>query len=72
MITISNLNNLIIRNALFATGTKYWQLARDVLDISEATLSRKLRNELPEDEQRKIAAQIEAYAAQKGGREDGH
>ena len=58
------MTNMIIRKTLLATGTKYWQLARDILGISEATLSRKLREELPEDEQREIAAKIEAYAAQ--------
>ena len=57
------MNNLIIRNALLKTGVRAWQLAAEILNISEPTLYRKLRQEIPEEEQKKIAAQIEAYAA---------
>lgn len=53
------MNNLLIRKTLKQTGMKYWQLAR-LLGISEATLTRRLRDELPVEEQKKIVAMIEA------------
>ena len=61
------MNNLIIRGALLKNGVRYWQLAR-ILGISEPTLCRKLRTEIPEPEQMEIAARIESEAAklQKG------
>ena len=64
------MNNLIIRNALIKYNVRTWQLARDILKISEPTIYRKLRSELPEDEQKQIASQI-ANFAMKGGFEHG-
>ena len=64
--------NPIIKIAMMQNDVRGWQVARHILNVSEATFYRKIREELPEDEQREIAAKIEAYAAQKGGREDGH
>ncbi len=61
------MNNLIIRNALIKNNVKYWELAQRILGKSDATLSRWLRNEMPEEEQLRIAVMIEDYAA-KGGR----
>lgn len=55
--------NMIIRSALFLSGMKKWQLAV-LLGMSEPTLYRKLRAELPEPEQREIAARIEEFTAQ--------
>lgn len=39
---------------------KQWQLA-DLLEISEYTLCKRLRKELPESEQKKIISIIEEY-----------
>lgn len=55
------MNNSRVRNALFQNDFKYWQLAR-IMEISEATLSRKLRTELPVDEQDRIVRLIEEEA----------
>ena len=60
------MNNLIIRGAMLKTGVRAWQVAKDILKISEPTLYRKLREEIPEDEQQKIAALIEDYAKNGG------
>lgn len=46
-------NNLLIREALFRTGVKKWQLAK-LMGISEPTLYRMLRENLPEDKQMEI------------------
>ena len=54
------MNNAIIRNELKRTGLKYWQLAR-ILGISDATLCRRLRDELPDEEQRKICQLINQH-----------
>ncbi len=62
------MNNLIIRSAMLKTGVRAWQVARDILKVSEPTLYRKLREEIPEEEQKEIAARIEEYA-NNGGRE---
>lgn len=53
------MQNKKIRAALAAAGMKYWELA-DLLGIHPATLSAKLRHELPEKEQQEIIAKIEA------------
>lgn len=66
------MTNTIIRTAMMQNDVRGWQVARHIFHVSEPTFYRKIREELPEDEQREIAAKIEAYAAQKGGREDGH
>ncbi len=49
--------NKRIRTALAVHGVPQWRLAQ-LLEISEFTLSRKLREELPEEEQEKILALI--------------
>lgn len=48
------MNNLLIRNALKEYGVKQWQLA-ELLGCGEYTLCRKLRRELPKEEQERIA-----------------
>lgn len=58
------MNNQKIRTALSACGMKYWELA-DMLGIHPATLSAKLRHELPEEEQDEIVAKIKAAAREK-------
>ena len=45
--------NLDIRNAIKEAKLKHWQVA-DLLKISEATLVRKLRKELSNEEKQKI------------------
>ena len=47
------MKNKEIRARLVLVGIKQWQLAES-LGIAEATLSRKLRKELPQDEKEKI------------------
>lgn len=56
------MNNQTIRTALSAHDLKQWQLA-ELLNMNEFSLSRKLRHELPEDEQRQIVSLIENHAA---------
>ena len=51
------LNNQKVRFALLENNMKQWELA-DLLDVSESVLSRKLRNELPDDEQERIVKAI--------------
>ena len=53
--------NQDIHRALRIAGVWKWQLAR-ALDISEPTLYRKLRQELPEDEKAEWLAHIEALS----------
>ena len=60
------MNNLIIRSAILKTGVKSWEVARHIFKVSESTFYLKMRTEMPEDEQRRIANLIEEYA-QKGG-----
>ena len=52
------MKNQIIKQALFTHNLKQWQLA-EIMGIREEMLSRKLRHELPEDEQRDIVRKIE-------------
>lgn len=49
--------NEIIRKALRIHDARQWQLAK-WLGLAESTLCRKLRTELPEDEQREIVSII--------------
>lgn len=52
------MNNIRIRTKMFENDIKQWEVAR-VLGISESVLSRKLRNELSEEEQDRIVEAIE-------------
>ena len=47
------MNNVEVRKAMFEANMKQWQLA-ELLGITEWTLSRKLRKELPEEEKKAI------------------
>ena len=60
------MNNTIIRMTLAETGLKYWELSR-LLNISEATLSRRLRDELPAEEQDRIVDLIRQHTKTGGG-----
>ena len=48
------MKNMIIRNSLKKASMKQWELA-DLLGISEQTLVRRLRHELSQEEQERIA-----------------
>ena len=45
--------NLLIRQAASQARVKLWEIAHD-LGITDATFSRRLRKELPEEEQQRI------------------
>lgn len=51
-------SNIKIRVKMIEAGMKQWELAR-LLGIGESVLSRKLRDELPEEEQDRIVTLIE-------------
>lgn len=57
------MNNLRIRQAAVQARVKLWEIA-DALNITDATFSRKLRKELPAEEQERIITIIERI---KGG-----
>ena len=59
------LKNMKIRIKLLEHNKRLWWLA-DLLGTSEATISRRLRKELPEDEQDKIIQLIEEKAGEEG------
>lgn len=52
------MNNARVRIKMIEAGLKQWQLAR-VLGIDESALSRKLRDELTQEEQDRIIELIE-------------
>ena len=56
-----------VRIALFINKMKQWELAKH-LGIGENTLIRRLREELPEDEQNRLIGVIETYAKEKKGK----
>ena len=58
------MKNLKIRIKLMEYNKRLWWLAM-ILETSEATLSRRLRNELPEEEQQKIIQIIEEKVGEK-------
>lgn len=49
--------NQAIRNEARACGVKLWQIA-EAIGINDGNLSRKLRRELPEEEQKEIISII--------------
>ena len=53
-------NNLMIRVPLWANGKTLWWLGK-CLNKSENTVIRMLREELPEEEQKRILEVIEAH-----------
>ncbi len=55
------MKNKSIRTALFQYNMKQWQLA-ELLQVSEYTLCRKLRHELPEDKQKEIVTRIQEWS----------
>lgn len=55
------MKNKLIRDALAKHDYKQWELA-EIMGINEFSLSRKMRHELPEEEQKEIVSKIEEYA----------
>lgn len=60
------LENCDIRTAAKQKCVRLWELA-ERLRISEPTMTRKLRRELPADEKQRIFALIDEIAAEKQG-----
>lgn len=58
------LANTDIRIAAKNKGVRLWEVA-ETLKISEPTMTRKLRRELPQDEKRRIFEIIDEIAAEK-------
>ena len=56
-----NMKNKRIREAAKSAGVKLWQIA-DAIGINDGNFSRKLRHELPEDEQQRIMEIIKQIA----------
>ena len=52
------MTNSKVRIKMIESGIKQWELAK-LLGVSESALSRKFRNELPEEEQDRICELIE-------------
>ena len=61
------MNNKKIRTELKKQGLRYWELAR-IMGISDATLCRRLRDEIPAEEQEKIVKLIRQHSG--GGEHD--
>lgn len=59
------MKNAKIKAAMFEHDIKQWELAR-IMGIHEASLSRKLRDELPAAEQEKIVNLIRTHT-ERGG-----
>ncbi len=59
------MNNKLIRETLTRHNLRQWELA-EIMNINEFSLSRKMRKELPAEEQRRIVSLIERHSAQKG------
>lgn len=58
------MNNLELRTKARKNGVRLWEIA-DRLGISEPTITRKLRRELPTNEKQRILAIIDEIAAAK-------
>lgn len=56
--------NMKIREKAKNSGVRLWQIA-DALGIQESMFSKRLRNELPEDEQERILAIIDKLAKER-------
>lgn len=56
--------NIDIRTAAKQNGVRLWEVA-DRLNVSEPTITRKLRRELPADEKQRIISLIDEISAEK-------
>ena len=61
------MNNMKIRIKLLEHNKRIWWLAQ-IMGTSEATMSRRLRTELPEDEQNRIIKLIDEKAGEEHDR----
>lgn len=61
MVEDGTLANKDIKRTIYMNGLRQWEVA-DALGINEATLSRKLRHELSEEDRDKILKAIEDLA----------
>lgn len=59
------MENEYIRREARKKGVKHWEIA-ECLGVAEATFCRKLRRELPSDQQEHIVQVIHAIAEKKG------
>lgn len=57
--------NLDVRAAAVSSGVRLWQVA-EVLGIADASLSRKLRKELPPEEKERILGIIQQLSKEVG------
>lgn len=65
------MENLDIRSRAITKGVLLWEIA-EAIGITDATLSRRLRRELPADERERVLKVIEQIADErKGGAVDG-
>ena len=58
------MNNLELRTKARRNGVRLWEIA-DKLGVSEPTITRKFRRELPDNEKQRILAIIDEIAAAK-------
>ena len=58
--------NDAIRKAAKEKGVRLWQIA-EKLGVNDGNFSRRLRRELPEEEQRRILGIIKELSAREGG-----
>ncbi len=61
--------NLKLRRAAAGAGVKLWQVA-EALGVADATLSRWLRRELPEEKAERIMATIRELSAGENNKEE--
>ena len=61
---MKKLSNSDVRTKARENGVRLWEIA-DKLGISEPTITRKLRHELPADEKQRILAVIDEITAAK-------
>ena len=64
------MRNQKVKAALAEAGLRQWQLAR-LMGIHEVTLSHRMRDELPEEEQERLVKLIRDHANKKGGENNG-
>ena len=55
------MKNLAVRTAAKAAGIPLWRIA-DAIGVGEATMTRKLRHELPENEKKQLLNLIKQLA----------
>lgn len=63
------MRNLAIREAAKSNGVRFWEIA-EAMGVSEATVTRMLRRELPEVERRKILNVVADLARRKEAEEN--